>query len=130
MECIFDRTSSERKLIDRILVLQNGQASIERGFSVNSEAMEVNQLEEFLFNKDTDMRQMSITREKISYCRNTSRRYKERLAMQKAAKENDDAAARQRKRKAQDLALKETEIKRRRMELMALEKEVLVLRKK
>ena len=49
--------------------------------------------------------------------------------MQKAAKENDDAAARQRKRKAQDLALKETEIKRRRMELMASEKELLVLRK-
>ena len=88
----------------------------------------MNQLEEFLFNKDTDMRQMSITREKISYCRNTSRRYKERLAMQKAAKENDDPAARQRKHKAQDLALKEAELKRRRIELMALEKEVLVLR--
>ena len=130
MECIFDRTSSERKLIDRILVLQNGHASIERGFSVNSEAMEVNQLEESLINKDTDMRQMSITREMISYCRNASRRYKERLAMQTAAKEDDDAAARQCKRKAQDLALKETEIKWRRMELMALEKEVLVLRKK
>ena len=45
---VFDQATPERKLIDRVLVLQHGQASIERGFSVNKEAMEVNQLEESL----------------------------------------------------------------------------------
>lgn len=136
---IFDRTSAERKLIDRILILQHGQASIERGFSVNSEAMEVNQLEESLVArritydaiKDIDLRQYVISKEMTKYCRNSSRRYKERLAQLrvKAAKE-DDAAARDRKRKVQELALKEAEIKKRRMELLTLEEEVLVLRKK
>ena len=124
-------------MIDRILVLQHGQASIERGFSVNKEAMEINQLEESLVAqriiydaiKDIDLRQMTVSKELVKYCRMSSRRYKERLAQQKAAKEDDNAAIRERKRKAQELALKEAEVKKRRLVLMALEEEVLVLRK-
>ena len=71
-----------------------------------------------------------ISKELIRYCRNSSRRYKDRLAQQKAAKEDDDVAVRERKQMAQDLALKEAEIKKRRMELLVLEEEVIVLRKK
>ena len=72
---------------------------------------------------------ITISKELVKYRRMSSRRYKERLAQQKAAKEDENAAARERKRKAQELALKEAEVKKRRLELMALEEEVLVLRK-
>ena len=105
---------------------------------MNSEAMQVNQLEESLVSqritydaiKDIDLRHMEISRELTRSCRNSSRRYKERLAQQKTTKEDEDAVVRERKRMAQELALKETEIKKRRMELLALEEEAFVIRQK
>jgi hypothetical protein len=133
-----DKQSLERRLIDRILTLQHGQASVERGFSVNKEAMEVNQLEDSLIAqriiydaiKDEDLREFKISKDLIKDYRNSSRVYKESLAKQKSDKENHDAILRERKRVAQELASKEAEIKRRRLELMDLQDEILVLRKK
>jgi len=127
-----------RKVIDKILILQHGQASIERGFSVNKESIQVNQLEDSLIAqrltydaiKDQNLTEIQIPKELIRSCRNSSRRYKEKLEQGKAMKDNEDEKAKQLKRIAQEVALKEQEIKKRRLELLAMEDDLMKLNKR
>ena len=79
-----------------LLVLSHGQASVERGFSINKYASTANQHEESLvarrvvrdhINYVGGIREFEVTPDLIKECKNASRRYKAHLEAKKREKE-------------------------------------------
>ena len=128
------------KFVQTILCLSHGQASVERGFSINKSLLVENMVEQSLIAQrilkdhvrakhDGDFFKVDITKPLILSVRNAASRYKEAKKHESNKLVDEERENQERKRKSIELKEKEAERKRLRLQLVELDKDITYLRK-
>lgn len=129
-----------RKFVDIVLCLSHGQATVERGFSLNKALLVENQLErsliahrvarDYIQNKcDSNVENCQVDRELIIAARNAHNRFKTSKAKDELQQKEALKLAEEKRKKKEALAEKERDRKRLRLQLDALDEEITCLKK-